>query len=422
MLLDPIIEKVKILKARTLRLMVFIQRQIVCRNSTFAQFEEGFLIANQLQDRTRELEGIAADVTREKERIAQLIQGLPGLVIVFDNQFQVTDHYQGRARSKADEIADLDIRGIFQRHKHLEIKQATEQLTDDSMAIYFDFTDGRGASERAFRCSVSSVSPTQFVLYIQDDTERVHKDRLIQVQKAQIAQASKLASLGEMAGNIAHEVNTPLGTIFLLAGQIEKYLQMHEVDFDQVLTMAHKIQRTVMRISSTVKSLKLISRDGSNDPFENCCISDLFDDALDLCREKLHMACIELRLDIPAGLGVKVRRVQLTQVILNILSNAIYVAKSHPEEKWISIKVHDEGSMVRIQVTDCGRGIPEDVLERIFDPFFTTKSIGEGTGLGMVISQRILRDHSSQLAYELNQGHTSFYFQLAKVTDFAACA
>lgn len=303
MIFESVTEKINELKQGLMFLLTKLQRQLVLKSN--------YLIADQLKKRTSELEQITAQITLEKEKIAQLIKGLPGLMIIFDQELNILDQFEGKFDPKLSRYEEFNIKDVFARHRDSEIKTATAQLNEENVVVNFEFSDGRGVDERAFRCSVSAISASQFVFYIQDDTERVIKDRLIQVQKSQIVQASKLSSLGEMAGNIAHEVNTPLGTIFLLAGQIEKYAQMPEIEPEKILNMSHKIQKTVMRISSTVKSLKQISRDGSADPFEGCSLFELVEEALDLCREKFHMNSIELNLEIDPRLIVNVREFKI---------------------------------------------------------------------------------------------------------------
>lgn len=375
----------------------------------------------QDENHSGELERLTLQISQERNKIYKVLQSLPGLIVMFNSRFEVIDFFEGRGDTNITPSKHKNIKEVFNADFFDELVKAHAELTKKAGVIYFDFSNGENVSEKMYRCTLSEVNEDQYVLYIQDDTEKVMKDRTIQAQKAQIVQASKLSSLGEMAGGIAHEMNTPLGTINLLAGQIETRLADLNPDLIQVLYMAQKIQHTVRRISVTVKSLRQISRDGSNDLLEECELTELVNEALDLCRERFRLNGIQLNVSIPENITVMAKRVQLTQVILNLLNNSFYVAKFHAEP-WINIKCVDMEDRVRIHLVDCGHGIEPKILERVFDPFFTTKELGEGTGLGMSISQQIIKEHGSMITYELHDGHTSFFFDLKKVKESQVAA
>jgi signal transduction histidine kinase len=120
---------------------------------------------------------------------------------------------------------------------------------------------------------------------------------------------------------------------------------------------------------------------------------------------------VNLEVEIPEDSSVHADHVQISQVILNLLNNSFHVARNQ-EGGWIKLLCERVNGSCRISVIDCGQGVADEVLKKIFDPFFTTKDVGEGTGLGMSISQRLLELHGSEIKYKLTDGHTTFYFEL----------
>jgi C4-dicarboxylate-specific signal transduction histidine kinase len=106
------------------------------------------------------------------------------------------------------------------------------------------------------------------------------------------------------------------------------------------------------------------------------------------------------------------RAVQVSQVIINLLSNSMD-AIDHLSEKWIKLSIRAlDDNTVLIKVRDSGHGIPNDVVEKMMNPFFTTKAVGKGTGLGLSISLGIIDEHKGKLYYQLVDNHTEFVIEL----------
>jgi len=239
---------------------------------------------------------------------------------------------------------------------------------------------------------------------------------LKQLQETQslLLQASKMSALGEMAGGIAHEVNTPLGTISLLVSQLQTLVRHGSLDQDELSELLKMIETTVTRIAKIIRGLRSFSRDGSHEPFKSTSIRKIVDDTLALCSEKMKNHGIEIKLsDIPADLAVECREVQISQVLLNLFNNAYDAIEKLPQ-KWIQIETKDQQDHVQIVVTDSGPGIPPEIQQKLFQPFFTTKEVGKGTGLGLSISRGILQAHKGKFFLGDNHQNTEFVIQLPK--------
>lgn len=226
--------------------------------------------------------------------------------------------------------------------------------------------------------------------------------------EAKLVSAAKMSALGEMAGGIAHEINTPLGTISLLADQIQEYVQDESIDRKSIGEMITIIGNTVRRIGAIVHGLRTFSRDGSLDRLEPASVKQIVEKTLILCAEKLKYTNIKVEiLPIDGELEILCRPVQISQVLLNLINNACD-AVGELTEKWITISVDRQDPDILISVTDSGEGIPAAVREKLFHPFFTTKDIGKGTGLGLSISKGILDAHQGTLSVDLACPNTRF--------------
>ena len=234
--------------------------------------------------------------------------------------------------------------------------------------------------------------------------------------KTQLIHSNKMTALGEMAGGIAHEVNTPLGTIGLLAGRIHDLASKEDGNYKAMADSSRIIKEAVRRIGSIVHGLRSFSRDGAADPVVETSVTGIIDSTLALCNERFKQNCVEVRRHGAVELYIACRPTQISQVLLNLLGNAFDAIAQLPE-KWIEIESRDLGEKIEIRVTDCGHGVPKDLREKIMQPFFTTKEFGKGTGLGLSISKRLMESHSGSLDIDTSAANTCFVMQLPKANS-----
>jgi signal transduction histidine kinase len=236
-------------------------------------------------------------------------------------------------------------------------------------------------------------------------------------QKSISVHASKLSALGEMAGGMAHEINTPLATIKLLTTQAQHEVNGDIPDLEILGNHLVNIDKTVDRVGKIVKSLKTFARDGGDDPFELTNLEMVFDDTINLCRERCQLHGIALNISLPSEpVYIRCRAVQLCQVLLNLINNA-HDAVEHLPDKWIEVKLVELLDNIEIRVTDSGAGIPRELREKVFNPFFTTKGVGKGTGMGLSISHGIIRAHRGEFFIDDLSQHTCFVLSLPKSTQ-----
>ena len=224
---------------------------------------------------------------------------------------------------------------------------------------------------------------------------------------------SKLASLGEMAGGIAHEINNPLAVIQGHAMRLQKILDHKEgKDFEKMNKSSQKILDLVNRISKIIKGLTDFARDGSGDSKAEISISEAVGTAIELVHHKFEKAKVKLVLENQIShLKVTASETQFVQVLVNILNNACFAA-GESKEKWVKVQIGTENDFVTVKIEDSGKGIPEEFIHKLFDPFFTSKEVGKGTGLGLSISRTIIENHGGELIIDSKKEPTRFKIKL----------
>jgi len=225
------------------------------------------------------------------------------------------------------------------------------------------------------------------------------------VKETQLIQASKMATLGEMATGVAHELNQPLSVIKTASSfLIKKVNNEEEIKPDILKTLAEEVDSYVDRASKIIAHMRQFGRKSEVDK-HMVQVNQSLSKALELFSQQLKLRNIEvvvqLQDDLPPILADSNR---LEQVFINLLINA----RDAIEEKWetpqhegearkISIETMLKEKMVIVELADTGPGVDKAILNKIFEPFFTTKKVGKGTGLGLSISYGIIKDYGGTI-------------------------
>lgn len=228
-----------------------------------------------------------------------------------------------------------------------------------------------------------------------------------------LAQSAKMTALGEMAGGIAHEINTPLSAILMNAEMLLDKIDQATPELVRKRTEA--IIKIVARVSKIIMGLKRFSRNSDVVEKSRVSVQTIVDDTLTLCNEKFKSQSVNLEIRLDASdLTVHCVPEHISQVLLNFLNNSLYALKDKEsiENKWVSIQASKKDDQVEISVTDAGTGLPEAVQAKLMQPFFTTKPPGVGTGLGLSISKGIVEQSGGEMYYDKKCPNTRFVLRL----------
>jgi PAS domain S-box-containing protein len=248
---------------------------------------------------------------------------------------------------------------------------------------------------------------------IQDIDARKKAELAYQSEKQKSIHSAKLASLGELAASMAHEVNNPLG---IISGNAELLLEIDdlpEVSQDRV----NIILKSTERISHIVKGLKKFT--GNRTSFSTVRdLSEVVSEALTLAKPRLKTERVASDVNLADSLFVLCNEIEIEQVILNLINNAIDATQDQETRK-IRLETKKEGDNCCLYLWDTGSGIEPDVASKIFEPFYSTKGKTTNSGLGLSISKEIVLEHGGDLELLLDENQTcfkiSFPFSVEKI-------
>ncbi|AZF24838.1 PAS domain-containing sensor histidine kinase [Pseudomonas sp. R2-60-08W] len=238
----------------------------------------------------------------------------------------------------------------------------------------------------------------------------------------QLTQSAKMATLGEMATGLAHEINQPLNVMRMAVVNVLKRLGNGDVQVDYLTEKLQRIDAQVQRAARVVDHMRVFGRrsEVEQQPFDP---AHAVEGTLSLLSEGLRGKGVEVKLTQADG-SVQVTGYadQLEQVLINLMVNArdalLSLKQKHPDLRpWIAVHTEHDSRHVRIWVEDNGGGIDPRLLERIFEPFFTTKPIGVGTGLGLSVSYGIVENMGGRLSVSNGEHGARFCVELPRASD-----
>lgn len=251
-----------------------------------------------------------------------------------------------------------------------------------------------------------------------DVTAHKQAELIVAEHQSRVTTAARMYSMAEMASGIAHEINNPLTVIKARSNQLTNLLLSGQLsaspESEQLKKIGESIETMTTRIAKIVKALRMISRDGTTDGFEEADLRILIVDALELCQTKMADLGIDVSfsgLDEPIPLQCK--PVQVSQTLIHLLKNAQDAVETQ-EKKFVRLEVTQSPDFVDISIVDSGSGIDEKIAERIFEPFYTTKEVGRGTGLGLSVSKSMVKAHGGRLRLDPLSKNTRFVITLPK--------
>ncbi len=254
-----------------------------------------------------------------------------------------------------------------------------------------------------------------FTGFIRDLTERQQTQARLQELQENLLHVSRLRSMGQMAAALSHELNQPLTAITNYLSAAQRLIDAPQPDLARIRQALHLATQQTLRSGEIIRRLRTFVARGTvaRQP-EN--IARLIEEASALALVGAKDRAIDIRLNTAANLPwVLVDRVQVQQVLLNLIRNAVdaMVGVANPR---LNVDAVDRGGMVEIGVTDTGHGIQPDIRAQLFQPFVTSRA--EGMGIGLSICRTIVEAHAGRIWAEDNPaGGTVFRFTLPVATD-----
>jgi PAS domain S-box-containing protein len=262
---------------------------------------------------------------------------------------------------------------------------------------------------------------TEFVGAVMDVTERKRSEDALDRMRLDLAHVSRVSTLGQMAASIAHEINQPLAGIVLNGNAALRWLAGDRPHLDEAREATRRIVRDGQRAGDVITRLRsLFRREGP--PAEQLSMNDVIQEVIAITRGEVQKGGVTLYTHLSPDLPVvNGDRVQLQQLMLNLIMNAVEAMSDVPDRsrEIIISTQRGEGNEVQVAVQDSGVGLDPQGKEKLFDAFYTSKSVG--MGMGLAISRSIVEHHGGRLWAISNDGPgATFLFTIPSNADRAA--
>lgn len=264
--------------------------------------------------------------------------------------------------------------------------------------------------ERLVRDRTAELSEVNAALRQENEARRLTETQLRETQ-GELVHAAKLAVIGQMSATLSHEYNQPLAAIRTYADNAARMLERGKTD--RVPDVLARIAQMVDRMSQLSKTLLAFSRKPGTQ-LAPAAIDTVVSEALLLVGRKAKKAGVAIAVDVPSGLIAHTGPIRLSQVIVNLVSNAVDALSGEnghaPDGARIEIAAWDDDGRIKIRIADNGPGIGPELREKVFDPFFTTKPVGAGLGLGLSIVDSVVRDLEGSIRLDDKDGPSGACF------------
>ncbi len=254
-----------------------------------------------------------------------------------------------------------------------------------------------------------------------DITQEREAALTVQRQRDELAHVLRITTMGELAASLAHELNQPLTAILSNAQAAQRFLAADPAEVGELRAILQDIVQDDRRAGEVIRRVRELVRKGDLE-IAALDLETIMRDVVTLIHSDaiLHKVSIVLQMD-PGGPRVQGDKVQLQQVMLNLLLNAFQAMKDCPmTERQVTVRTELNNSMAIVAVHDSGEGLKDDQLEKIFQPFYTTKF--NGLGLGLAISRSIVEAHGGQLWAQNNPDRgATVYFTMPLEERGAIC-
>jgi signal transduction histidine kinase/CheY-like chemotaxis protein len=275
---------------------------------------------------------------------------------------------------------------------------------------------GRDDQEHIFLLDIKETvlhNETNYIIILTDVTnlEKMNKDRLR--QEKLLSEQQKMASMGHMVGNIAHQWRQPLNAIISTISAMQYQRQLGKLNDDIIDKDLQDIKDSSQYLSETINTFRNFLKEKKS--FTKVILQERIDVALIIVTTVLKDSHIELRRDISdEPIEISLVLGELIEVIINIINNAKdALVENKTKNPWIELSLKKEDNKAIITIEDNAGGIPHDVLPKIFDRYFTTKPDDIGTGLGLDMSRQIIQDSlNGKLYVENSQNGAKFFIEL----------
>jgi len=407
--ITPIIGKECVIKTKDGR------HRIISKNADLLRDSEGQIsgAVESFEDVTDKKE-FENQLRTERDKFHAMLSALDQGLHILNRDYEIVFQNENLRKTFGDKMGEKCHKVYKNRDEPCDNCQMREALdTGEIRRGELIMDDGRWY-QQSYVPFEDVDNETKVLILLRDITDE-------KARQAETLRAGQLASIGELAAGVAHEINNPINGIINYA-----QIMLDDTHDEVGVDVLGRIIKEGERIADIVSNLLAFSRQEDGDATLEVRIEDVIEDSFALIKHQLHKDGIILDLDIPSDLpAIRLNHQKLQQVLLNLLSNARYALNRRYPNRDPGKKLRIACSTLdlrgqhylRTEVTDFGIGIPEDIIGNIFDPFFSSKGPGEGTGLGLSITHGLIKDFKGFLGVSSKEGEFT-----TMTVDLPACS
>ncbi|MBM7113101.1 sensor histidine kinase [Archangium primigenium] len=373
--------------------------------STYFQDERVLVqLANQVAVAVKNAK-LIDELTFVRKYLEDLLEKANALIVVSNREGKIVVFNQAISRLTGfskEEVLGKDVGFVVHRDEHLRMGPALWASLRGEQVPNFELRLRTRTGEARVSFATSTTLTPQGEV---EGVMAIGQDVTVVAQLEQrIIHAEKLASLGQLAASVAHEINNPMTAVVTYADAMLQRMVPVGGAASGDAEKLRKILENGQRILRFTRDLTSYARPSKNKP-ERVLLNALLDKAVGFCEHVVSQTRVSVARDYGEVPPLSAVPANLEQVFVNLITNACHAMQPGGQ---MSLRTRAEGREAVVWVTDTGSGIDPEHLSRIFEPFFTTKTEGRGTGLGLSIVQRIVEKHGGRLevASEKGQGTT----------------
>lgn len=371
-------------------------------DQSYRQFDDDYKLVEHILDvSSKELTEANRDIGKSHELLHSVTESIRDLIFYKDLDFKYIGCNQSFATFfgySVEEIVGKDDFELFD-HEYATVFREMDMLMMGRMAPrtnqeWVRNAQGNSVLNLTTKAPLISSKGELFGLVgiARDITKEHHLEREVKAQQAMLIQQSRLAAMGEMIGNIAHQWRQPLNTLGLIVQDIEEAYEFGEMDKEYLHTTSSKAMEQINYMSQTIDDFRnFFNPDKSKKSFS---LLKAVQNTAEILSAGMKIKKIGCSMFIPDDLMIFGYKNEFSQVLFNLFNNAkdaILAAEViNPE---VTIHAQLKGEKIQIDISDNGGGIPLEILPRIFDPYFSTKAEGKGSGIGLYMSKMIIEEH-----------------------------
>lgn len=368
----------------------------------------------ELKISNADLEASRWELLNSRNTLRALFDSIPASMYIVDQTYNLAAINAARANRAQNQpnrmVGKKCYEVLYQRSSPCTVCRVADTLLSGRVTnrIGREWTDNDHYTEwdiSTYPITDENGKAIQAIVTEQDITEK-------RTLEANLVQSEKLAAVGQLAAGVAHEINNPLAAIIANAQILRRQFRDENEDVAEALKL---IESAGIRASQVVRNLLGIARKDKYE-FLPIDLNETIVNALSLVQHEIVERNINVHTDLDPGIPlITASKDHLQGVWINLILNAIDALEDEKGKVWISTRYL--GNEFRVTVVDNGRGIPPDKVHKVFEPFYTTKVPGRGTGLGLSVSLRTIKQHGGTISVESHVGQgTKFTVVLPKNT------